>query len=97
VRITYDREKRDATLRERGLDFADASGVFAGPQIERLDEREDYGEERYQTYGYLGGRMVMLAWTPRGKARRIISMRMCNAKERARLRQQFGEDGRDNR
>lgn len=30
VRITFDPAKRDATLRDRGLDFADAAEVFAG-------------------------------------------------------------------
>ncbi|MCL2430466.1 MAG: BrnT family toxin, partial [Alphaproteobacteria bacterium] len=30
MRITYDRAKRATTLKERGLDFADAKLVFAG-------------------------------------------------------------------
>jgi uncharacterized DUF497 family protein len=97
VRITYDPPKREETLRERGLDFKDTPEVFAGPTLTRLDLREDYGEDRYQTFGYLRGRMVMLVWTPRGRARRIISMRKCNAKEQARLGQRLGEAGRDDR
>jgi uncharacterized protein (DUF4415 family) len=31
------------------------------------------------TVGHLDGRMVMVVWTQRGSARRIISMRECNA------------------
>ena len=34
------------------------------------------------TIGYLGGRMVVLAWTVRGAARRIISMRKANEREK---------------
>jgi uncharacterized DUF497 family protein len=33
VRITYDPAKREKTLRERGLDFADAAEVLAGPTL----------------------------------------------------------------
>jgi uncharacterized protein len=51
------------------------------------DRRQDYGEVRMLTVGYLAGRMVMVVWTPRGKeTRRIISMRKCNDREQARYR-----------
>ena len=66
----------------RSLDFADASLVFAGPVLEIADNRQDYGEVRIQTIGTLAGRLVMVVWTPRGKARRIVSMRYCNDRER---------------
>jgi uncharacterized DUF497 family protein len=84
VKITFDRAKREQTLRERGIDFRDARLVFAGTVLEIEDERRDYGEIRIRTVGHLAGRMVMVVWTPRGKAtRRIISMRKCNDREQA--------------
>ncbi len=86
MRITFDRAKRDLALRERAIDFKDALHVFAGSTLNVQDRRQDYGEVRVQTVGYLAGRMVMVVWTPRGKARRIISMRKCNAREQARYR-----------
>jgi uncharacterized DUF497 family protein len=95
VRITYDPPKRDKTLRERGLDFADAVGVFAGPTLTRPDLRKDYGEDRYQTLGYLEDRLVMVVWTPRGEERHVFSMRKCNEREQARFREQCGEARRD--
>jgi uncharacterized DUF497 family protein len=49
VAITFDRAKRDRTLAERGLDFADAEQVFDGPLVENPDERYDYGEHRLIT------------------------------------------------
>ena len=82
MKLTFDPIKRVATLHLRSLDFADASLVFAGPTLDFTDSRQDYGEPRVQTVGYLAGRMVMIVWTPRGKARRIISMRHCNDRER---------------
>ena len=56
--------------------------MFAGLTMDVADSRQDYGEPRVQTIGYLAGRMVMVVWTPRGDARRIMSMRYCNDRER---------------
>ena len=81
MRITYDNNKRERALVERGLDFARAVQVFAGLTLEADDTRRDYGERRVLCVGHLEGRMVMIAYTIRGSARHIISMRKCNARE----------------
>jgi uncharacterized DUF497 family protein len=88
--VTYDPEKRAKTLAERGLDFDDAVQVLAGPTIEVLDDRTDYGEERFQTVGLLNDRLVMIVWTPRGETRHIISMRKCNEREKEKFGRQLG-------
>jgi uncharacterized DUF497 family protein len=80
--IEYDDQKRAITLERRGLDFAAAHRLFAGDTLTIQDDRDDYGEERFQTIGQLDRKIVMVVWTPRRDARRIISMRDCNAKER---------------
>nr|WP_295106794.1 BrnT family toxin [uncultured Caulobacter sp.] len=85
MNIEFDEEKRQQTLEHRGLDFADASAVFDGPEFTALDDPEDYGEDRFQTVGLLDGRLVMVIWTPRGERRRVISMRKCNAREQGRF------------
>jgi uncharacterized DUF497 family protein len=64
MKITFDRAKRAATRKERGLDFVDAAEVFAGRELTVEDSRRDHGERRYQTVGHLAGRMVMVVWTP---------------------------------
>lgn len=79
--IEFDPDKRGLTLQERGLDFADAGELFQGPNATRQDTRNDYGETRFQTMGLLYGRAVMVVWTPRGEARRIISMRYAHEQE----------------
>lgn len=81
MHIEFDQAKRAITLQERGLDFADANQVFDAPNATRQDARKDYGEPRYQTIGLLRGRAVIVVWTPRGTARRIISMRYCHDSE----------------
>lgn len=76
MKISFDEAKRATTLMERGLDFADADQVFAGPTVTIEDSRRDYGETRWITMGLLGQRAVVLVWTPRGcDSRRVISMR----------------------
>jgi uncharacterized DUF497 family protein len=90
MRIEFDPSKRAATLEQRGLDMADAAIVFAGPTLTTQDDRRDYGEPRYITMGLLNERMVFVAWTPRGKAYRIISMRKANDREQALYRDRLG-------
>lgn len=90
MRITFDPAKRVKTLRERGLDFADANVVFTGETFSQPDDRWDYGEPRTVTAGYLRDRMVVIVWTPRGDARHIISMRYCHADEEKNWREQMG-------
>jgi uncharacterized protein len=46
VDISFDPAKRDETLLHRGLDFADAGGVFSGKTVTVEDDRQDYGEAR---------------------------------------------------
>ena len=84
MKITFDPAKQAATLRERGLNFADAGEVFAGRFSTRQDVRLDYGEVRFLTAGFLRGLFVIVVWTPRNNARHIISMRCGHAKERRR-------------
>lgn len=84
TQITFDKAKREKTLVERGLDFERCGEVFAGDCATAPDGRQDYGEVRMITVGRLDDRVVVVVWTPRGEARRIISMRKANEREIAR-------------
>ena len=85
MRITFDPAKRDRTLAERGLDFADAAQVFSGTTVEMEDIRRDYGERRIICYGLLAGRVVVIGYTLRGAARHVFTMRKANDRETKRL------------
>jgi uncharacterized DUF497 family protein len=89
MEITFDPAKRAATLADRGLDFADAARVFAGPVFEFEDDRFDYAEPRYSTIGLLDGRMVVIIWTETDAGRRVISMRKANEREQAKFRRRL--------
>lgn len=90
MRLSYDPAKRAWTLAERRLDFNDAAHVFAGRTIDVVDDRKNYGEVRWVTYGLLNGRMLSIVWTPRGRVRHIISMRKTNDREQQTYRDGLG-------
>lgn len=86
MKLSYDPAKRAATLAERGLDFEDAPKLFAGPTYTAEDDRFDYGETRYITYGYVDDRAVVMVWTERGDSMRVISMRHAHEEEMSNVR-----------
>ena len=81
--IEFDEAKPAATLAARELDMARAGEMFAGATLTVEDDRQDYGEDRFITIGFLDAVMVVLVWIPRAGAYRIISMRKANERERA--------------
>jgi uncharacterized protein len=88
--IEFDTAKREKTLLERGLDFADSDKIFDSLHFIARDDRLDYGEERFITIGLLDGRIVVIVWTPRNDARRIIFMRYANDREISRYKKYLG-------
>ena len=87
----WDEAKRQRTIAERDLDFADAAECFASRLVENVDQRFDYGEERRITVGYVRERMIVIVWTWRGPSRHIISMRKANVREQQRYGRQHDQ------
>lgn len=82
MKLEWDEKKRQQTLTNRGLDFADCGTVLSGePRLERIDSRHDYGEIRWVTLGFLSRRLVVILYTKRRDVYRIISMRKANLRE----------------
>ncbi len=81
MQIDFDPAKRNWTLEARGLDMGRAKEVFADTSYTTQDDRQDYGEPRWITIGFLDRRMVVMVWTQRGQKRRIISLRKANDRE----------------
>jgi Uncharacterized protein conserved in bacteria len=90
MNLEFDPLKRDKTLLERGLDFARAIEVFDGLHFTGQDKRQNYEEDRFITIGRLDGDMIVLVWTPRGEARRVLSMRKANDREKALYAKHLG-------
>ena len=89
--ITFDPVKRAKNLHDRQLDFLDAEIVLSGPVFTVENTRIDYGEQRFQTVGFLAGRMVMVVWTPRNQARHVMSTTKCNEREKAIYQKRFSQ------
>jgi uncharacterized DUF497 family protein len=73
----WDRAKAKANLRRHGVSFDLAKTVFKDPfAIERLDDRQAYGEERFVIIGVAEGKILLfVAYAEREERIRIISAR----------------------
>lgn len=78
-----DPAKAKASFRKHGIDFGDAALVFTDDErIEWLDDRENYGEDRYCTLGEVYGRIIFVSYTIRRDCIRLISARRASRTER---------------
>lgn len=75
MEFEWDEAKRLANLRKHGIDFIDVPIVFEGDIVTVEDERFNYGEQRFVTFGLLQGRVVAIVHTEREECIRIISAR----------------------
>ena len=82
MRFEWDEDKRRSNLRRHGFDFVGAESVFANDSVTILDDRFDYGENRFLTFGMLQGRMVSIVHTENEDAIRIISVRKATKHEK---------------
>lgn len=85
----WDEAKKQINYEKHGLSFEDAALVFEGATITGRDDRKDYGEARWITYGTIDGRMVVIAHTKRSENVRIISMRKANEREEKRYKKRL--------
>jgi uncharacterized DUF497 family protein len=79
--LEWDEEKTTLNLASRGLHFADAARFDWTTAQVFLDDRYDYGEERFRARGFLDGRLHILVYVLRNDRLRVISLRRANARE----------------
>ena len=84
----WDEEKRIDNLAKHAVDIVDVIDFEWDTALVVEDGRRTYGEPRYIAYGMLGIRLMVLVFTPRGEAVRIISFRKANKREEMR----YGQD-----
>jgi hypothetical protein len=90
MKFEWDEEKRQANLRKHRLDFADAWEIFLLPMVIGLDDRANYGEDRWSGIGMLKGRVVAIVYTEQADTIRVISLRKALAYERTEYAQTIG-------
>lgn len=81
----WDDVKAALNWRNHGVSFEQARSVFNDTSaVERSDDGHEDAEERFVTIGMVEGRLLVVAWTPRGERIRIISARAAEPRERRR-------------
>jgi hypothetical protein len=94
MKFEWDEQKNQANVEKHGLDFADAHKVFEYPMLVNLDDRKDYGEDRWVGIGLMGSiRVIVIVFTePDEETIRVISFRKATSEERKRYEQAY-KDG----
>jgi len=75
MRYSWDEEKNRHNIALHGIAFEDATWIFEGPTVERVDDRFDYGEMRVYAIGLVNGLEITVVYSDREDkdGRRIIS------------------------
>jgi uncharacterized DUF497 family protein len=76
LEFEWDDTKATENYARHGVSFELAKKVFNDPfAVERIDDRRDYGEERYIIIGLADREILFVAYTEREERIRIISAR----------------------
>jgi uncharacterized DUF497 family protein len=81
MKIEFDPEKNAKNIKERNINFEIVNDFELNTAKIWLDNRKDYGEERYIALGYIKKRLYSLVFTVRGTNLRVISLRKANKRE----------------
>jgi hypothetical protein len=91
LRFEWDPAKAERNVSDHGVSFGLAIEVFDDPfALEWLDDRENYGEDRYVILGMVDERVLYVAYAIRADVYRIISARGAEPNER----RQYHEENR---
>jgi uncharacterized DUF497 family protein len=83
VDFEWDESKNKTNIARRDLDFADVGQIFDAPMLVRIDNRKDYGEERFVGIGFLQNLVVVIVFTePSAQTIRVVSLRKALKYER---------------
>ena len=81
MKFEWDKNKRLANIRKHGFDFTDVATVFDSDTVTVEDDRYNYGEQRFITFGLFQGRVIAVVHTENDDLVRIISARKASKYE----------------
>lgn len=81
MEVVFDSAKDAENFRKHGVSLRRAEDFAMDSAVIRLDDREDYGEVRYNALGFIGAALFALVFTTRGDTIRAISLRKASKKE----------------
>jgi len=74
MNFEWDDIKRKSNIEKHGIDFIDAPIIFDSYTLTIEDDRYDYGEERFVSFGILEERVVVVVHTENEDSIKIISI-----------------------
>lgn len=84
IDFEWDENNNKSNREKHGLDFKDAKEVFNDKgRLNSIDNKKDYGEERYILIGKAFNAIIVVIFTQREKVIRIISARLASRNERS--------------
>ena len=81
MQYEWDERKNAANRVKHGVDFRSAKEFCWDTAVETIDDRANYGEERWIAMSLIGIRVYVMIYTRRAGNIRIISLRKANSRE----------------
>jgi uncharacterized protein len=93
LQFEWDEAKAQVNLKKHRVSFITAAAIFLNETLERVDDREDYGEVRFITLGRVGAEVYRVVFARPGvNLVRIISAQKASRDEQEiYYRQVFAE------
>ena len=91
MEFEWDENKRITNRRKHGIDFRDAQRIFNDDIVTIEDDRFDYGERRFISFGLLQGRVIAVVHTEAPNLIRIISARKATRNEQQLYFERFAD------
>jgi uncharacterized protein len=82
LEFEWDETKDETNLKKHGVSFLTAAAIFSNERLERIDDREDYGELRWIALGRVGIEVYRVVFTWRSENLvRIVSAQKASKDE----------------
>ena len=82
LEFEWDETKARTNLEKHGVSFLTAAAIFLSEMLERIDNREDYGEVRWIALGRVHMEVYRVVYTWRGESLvRIVSAQKASSHE----------------
>ena len=81
MRFEWSENKNSTNVKKHGIDFQDAKKIFDGYTLTIEDDRFDYGEQRFVSFGIMYGHVIAVIHLESENAIRIISARKATKNE----------------
>ena len=83
MKFEWDENKNQSNIEKHSIDFEDAKDIFKDKKKKKAPNlRHNYGESRWLVIGKVVDRIMVVVYTMRDTAFRIISARYAKKKER---------------